>query len=107
MTLAERLAEYVRACFTGIWIRTFEPDDARVDIARLCHTQRWGLATWDIDRGLGIAGQAEDAGPVATGATDPLAAIRAIPGLGTPDGTALLVLRNLHRFLNSIEVVQS
>src|SRR5262249_37407103 len=107
MTLAERLAEYVRACFTGLWIRTFEPDDALTEIARLCRQQRWNLATWDIERGLSLAGHAADASSVATGATDPVAAIRALTGLGTPDGTELLVLRNLHRFLNSAEIVQA
>ena len=35
MTLAERLSEYVRACFTGIWVQSFEHDDAIVEIARL------------------------------------------------------------------------
>ena len=38
---------------------------------------------------------------------DPLAAIRALGSLATPDGTALLVLRNFHRFLGSVEVVQA
>ncbi len=28
MTLGERLSEYVRACFTGLWVRTCEPDEA-------------------------------------------------------------------------------
>jgi hypothetical protein len=51
MTLAERLSEYVRAYFTGIWVQSFEHDDAIVEIARLCRQQRWSLATWDIDRG--------------------------------------------------------
>jgi hypothetical protein len=60
MTLAERLSEYVRACFTGIWVQSFEHDDAIVEIARLCRQQRWSLATWDIDRGLSIAGQNDD-----------------------------------------------
>jgi hypothetical protein len=106
MTLGERLSEYVRACFTGIWITTFEPDDALQEIARLCRQQRWALASWDIDRGLSLAGQAADAAPVAS-AADPLAAIRALNALASPDGTAILVLRNFHRFLNSIEVVQA
>ena len=57
MTLAERLSEYVRACFTGIWVQSFEHDDAIVEIARLCRQQRWSLATWDIDRGLSLAGR--------------------------------------------------
>ena len=39
MTLAERLSEYVRACFTGLYIRSHEPDDAIAEIARLCRDQ--------------------------------------------------------------------
>jgi hypothetical protein len=106
MTLSERLSEYIRACFTGIWIRTFEPEDALAEIARLCRQNGWTLAAWDIDRGLTRAGQADGSGAVA-GAADPLAAIRALGTLGSSDGTAVLVLRNFHRFLGSAEIVQA
>src|SRR4051794_17459441 len=99
MTLGERLSKYVRACFTGIWIKTFEPDDALAEIARLCRQNRWSLASYDIDRGLGLAGQGAEVTAVA-GASDPLAAIRALDALASADGTALLVLRNYHRFLS-------
>ena len=61
MTLAERLAEYVRACFTGIWIESREHQEALLEIAQLCHRERWRLATWDVDRGLRLAGQPEQA----------------------------------------------
>ncbi|NJR41851.1 MAG: hypothetical protein HC767_03515, partial [Akkermansiaceae bacterium] len=40
-------------------------------------------------------------------ASDPLAALRALPTLAEPQGTALLVLVNFHRFLGSPEVVQA
>ena len=106
MTLAERLSEYVRACFTGIWIKTFEPDDALDEIARLCRQERWTLAGWDVDRGLCLAGPIHEAGTPAT-ASDPLAAIRALNALASADGTTLLVLRNFHRFLSSTEIVQA
>ena len=96
MTLAERLSEYVRACFTGIWITTFEPDDALTDIARLCRQNHWALASWDIDRGMSVAGQSAEGGAI-TSAADPLAAIRALGALAMPDSTAILVLRNAHR----------
>ena len=59
MTLAERLAEYVRAAFSGIYIRSHEHDDAIAEIARLCRDQGWSLATWDVDRGLAIAGRTD------------------------------------------------
>ncbi len=106
MTLAERLAEFVRAAFTGLWIQSFEHDDAIAEIARLCRQQRWALATWDIDRGLSIAGRSEDSASVVN-ATDPLAAVRSLSVMANPDGTSLLVLRNFNRFLNNIEVVQA
>jgi len=107
MTLAERLSELVRAAFSGIYVRSAEHDDAAAEIAGLCRTQGWSLATWDVDRGLALAGHAADAPGSLPGAADPLAALRALGALATPDGTALLVLRNFHRFLGSAEVVQA
>ena len=104
MSLSERLAEHVRACFTGIWIESHEHEDALRDIARLCHEEDWRLATWDIDRGLRLPGQ--DAGPVGAGG-DPLAAVRALNSLAGEDTSALLVLPNFQRLLNSAEVVQA
>jgi hypothetical protein len=106
MSLAERLSEYVRAAFSGIYIRSHEHDDAIAEVARLCRDQGWSLATWDVDRGLAVAGRADGVG-TAPGAADPLAAIRSLAAMATPDGTAILVLRNFHRFLGSPEVVQA
>jgi hypothetical protein len=106
MTLIERLSEFVRAAFTGIWIQSYEHDDALVEIARLCRQQRWALATWDIDRGLSIVGQNESP-ETAVGAPDAMVAIKALQGMASHDGAALLVLRNLHRFLGSPEIVQT
>ena len=103
MKINTRLTEYVRACFTGIWIESHEHQDALTEIAQLCHDQQWQLATWDIESGLSVSGQAEQD---ASG-NDPLTAIRAINALATPDGTAILVLQNFHRFLQSAEVVQA
>src|SRR3954447_14809818 len=103
MTLTERLLELVRAAFSGIYVHSFEHDDAIAEIARLCRQQGWNLATWDVDRGLSIAGGGE--ATTAVQATDPLPAIRALSALATSDGTAMLVLRNFHRFLGSVEVL--
>jgi hypothetical protein len=104
MTLRESVTEYVRACFTGIWIESCEHEDALAEIAGMCHEQDWQLAHWDIDAGLQVSGQAESAEELEK---DPLAAVRSISGLAQPDGTALLVLRNFHRFLGSPEIVQA
>jgi hypothetical protein len=105
MTLSERLSEYVRAAFSGIWVQSHEQDDAIAEIAQLCRQNGWTLATWDIDRGLGLNGQTAEA--TVPSAADPLSAVKSLSALATPDGTALLVLRNLHRFLGSAEIVQA
>jgi len=103
MSLSERLAEYVRACFSGIWIQSYEHNDALLEIARLCHQEDWQMATWDVEAGLCIPGQTESD----TESSDPLAAIRSVNALATAEGTAILVLQNFHRFMQSAEIIQA
>ena len=100
--LKEKLKELVSACFTGIWIETFEFQEAMAEIEQLCRHEEWINATWDVGSGLRI-GNGE---PVAD-ATDPLAAIRALGDLSSPEGTVLLVMNNLHKFVSSVEVMQA
>ena len=102
MSLTQRLSEYVRACFTGIWIESHEHQDALVAIAQLCCQEEWRLATWNIEDGLRVPGMEAD-----SGAADPLAAIRSLGTLATQDGTAILVVQNFHRFTQSAEIVQA
>jgi len=99
MTLIDRLSEYVRACFTGIWIESHELSDALSEIAQLCHQEQWNLFTWDLDQGL--RGIGIDAGQGA----DPLSAIRSVNSLVAPDSTTILILQNFHRFLNSADSI--
>jgi hypothetical protein len=102
MSLAIRLRELVSACFSGIWIQSFEHQDAISEIARLCHEEDWLFATWEIDGGL-----ATGPGGSTSSGNDPLAAIRAASQMATRNGTAVLVLQNFHRFLSSAEIVQA
>ena len=74
--------------------------------AQLCRDQDWRLATWDVDRGLQIPSQNSDQNADASGG-DPLAAIHSINALASPASSAVLVLTNFHRFLNSAETVQA
>ena len=106
MLLSQQLSEYISACFTGLWIQSHEHEDALAEIAQLCRDENWRLAVWDIAQGLQIPGQGDDA-DASAGAADPLAAINAINGLATPDGTAVLVLVNFHKFLSSPEIIQA
>ena len=60
MLLSQQLAEYVSACFTGLWVQSHEHEDALAEIAQLCRQEQWRLATWDIEQGLQTPGQADD-----------------------------------------------
>ena len=100
--LKENLRELVAACFSGIWIETCESHEAITEIAQLCRDENWRMASWDISRGLCVDG-AENA----VDATDPLAAIQGISAMATADGTAILVMNNLHKFVSSTEILQS
>ena len=100
MTLTQQLTDYVRACFTGIWIETSEQSEAITEIARLCHAQDWHCQTWDIEQGV----QPSPTG-TSEGQADPLAPLTGITGDGERPQLVLLV--NYHRFLGSPEVVQT
>jgi hypothetical protein len=102
MTLGDSLREYIEACFTGLWIESHEHDDALADITQLCAQENWRLAVWDLDQGLRVAGQ-----PAESQVSDPLAAIRSVNVLAQEGSSALLVLVNFHRFLQSAEIVQA
>lgn len=104
MKLSDRLQELVRACFSGIWIESHEHDDAVLEISLMCRENNWRLATWDIDQGFRVLG-GENL-DVDQGA-DPLSAIRAMRALASDDTAAIVVLRNFHRFLNSVEIIQA
>ncbi len=100
MSLSAMLREYIDAAFPGLWVQTFEPDDAAREITLLAREQQWSLAAWDIDQGLRVGAQS------ASETTDPVAALGALLALAKPDSSALLLLSNFHRFLQSPEVVQ-
>ena len=104
MSLTQRLTEYVSACFTALWIQSFEHEDALREIAQMCHDQDWKLAVWDVAQGLQIPGSEQ---PADAGGSDPLAAIRSINALASAESSAVLALANFHHFLNSPEIVQS
>ena len=100
--LKEKLKQLVSACFTGIWIETFEFQETLSEIAQLCRDEEWVGATWDVGNGLRVGN-----GEPASDATDPLAAIRAIKELASQGSTVLLVMNNLHKFVSSVEIMQA
>jgi hypothetical protein len=105
MNLAEEITDYINAAFTGIWVVTQEPDEAEREIVQHARQEKWKVAVWDIANGLRVPTTANST-PDAGGG-EPLAALRALPGLAERNGTAVLLMHNLHRFLNSPEVIQA
>src|SRR6187401_384503 len=92
MRLTDQITDYVNAAFTGLYILTVEPDEAEREIVQHAREQKWQLAVWDIAGGLRFP--TNGGTKLDVGAGDPLAVLRALPTLGSEDGTALLVLHN-------------
>ena len=110
MSLIRELTDYIHAAFTGLWVQTFEPDEAERELVEHGRQSGWTIAVWDIARGLRLPiGNA-----AAPEAADPVSVLRGLPALapaestasGTEMETTLLLLPNFHRFLNSAEIVQ-
>lgn len=94
--LKDTLPNYIHAGFAGIWIETFEPDEAQYEIADICKKNSWPILTWDADRGT--EGKAIG---------DPLTAVKQMSDMAKADEKAILILHNYHRFLNNPIVIQA
>lgn len=112
MSLIQQLTDYINAAFTGLWVRTSEPDEAEGELIDHARDTGWRVITWDIARGLQVPC---NAGAVVPEAADPVSVLRSLPALSSSDQptmnpeerTTLLVLPNFHRFLHSPEVIQN
>lgn len=108
-TLTDTLQKYVDAAFSGIWLTSFEPDEAMQEIGEMCrNNEGWRCFSWDIAEGLRTAEQVA-AHAAGNGDTDPVAVLKsmsAAAGMGGETGSTLLVLKNFHKFLQSPETLQ-
>ncbi len=103
MRLANQLREFIQAGFAGMWIQSFEHEDAIGEISELCQAEDWQMATWDIDAGM----QARAISQEDLAVVDPLTAVRSLGQFANDEQPSLLVLRNFHRFLGSAEIAQA
>ena len=105
MSLIERFQDYVRACFTGLWLESQESQEALGVLRQLCAEERWRLACWDLETGWLC--EELSAEPVPEVSINPLTALRAAVTIAAGAETTLIVLQNFHRFLQSAEIVQA
>ena len=63
MQLTQQLTDYVNAAFSGIYIQTFEPDEAEREIVQHARQQGWKIAVWDIAGGLRLPGSSDGSRP--------------------------------------------
>lgn len=118
-SLAQQVAEYVLAGFSGIWIRSDEYDDAVTELAQLALDNKWELMTYDSDKGPQLLNSTlksfEPLKPATTtpantaGGTpsraDALSLIRALPTRGKQSSSSLLVCKNIHPLINTQQVL--
>lgn len=102
MTFSQKLSEYIRACFTGIWIESPEQQEVLQEVRQLCSAEQWKLAIWDMESGgCLLPGNNHEA------IGDPLGACRWISSLAQENQTTVVILQNFHHFLQSPEIIQA
>ncbi|MGL6195476.1 MAG: AAA family ATPase [Thermoguttaceae bacterium] len=100
-TLTQQLKSYITACFSGIWVESFESDEAVREITALCKSENWHLVTWDIDAGLQPGTRTDIT------VTDPLSVVKSVSSIQQDNIPLIVVLKNFHRFVNSAEISQA
>ena len=94
----ENLKNHISACFSGIWLETFEPEEAIRELKELCKEESWQNSVWDVGQGLSeLNGECRD----------PLSVLEEAAKLSGSETPNLVILRNFHRFLGSIEMIQA
>jgi len=97
MTLAQTVGEYVAAGFSGLWLRTFEPDEAIRELAELAREAVYDFSVWDVSNGLVSVSDKSTA--VKAGALQFLNAEMAKGQTARNGPGSITVLRHFNRFL--------
>jgi hypothetical protein len=94
VSLATTFANSVAAAFCGIWVTSFEHEDATTTIKEVCREKGWRLMEWDLTNGLRM-GEGAEGGAVAN--NNAVAALQTLSQLkGKYEEPVVLLMRNLH-----------
>ena len=103
MKLSTEVWELIRAGFPGIWIESRETEEVIDELSQLALAHGLVLVRWNLEQGMRSIPPQEASLPEAN---DPLSAVRSLANLPSAS-TTILVLENLHRFLESPEMIQA
>lgn len=94
MPFTEHIRELIQAGFSGIWVETWEADEAGKEIYKLAQDNNWEASGWDIERGEYTTGACKG---------DPIGALDLAKRNGSPK---IICLMNYHHFLKNPMVSQ-
>jgi SpoVK/Ycf46/Vps4 family AAA+-type ATPase len=110
--------QYMKAGFSGIWIRSNEHEDAVQDLINMCTKNEWEIAHWDMDKGLLGSKKINDQRTPEEAQADPVwynkKPYKLIAEMGTLAANTkavrtLFILKNFHRkdFLDNSTILQA
>src|SRR5262245_6549490 len=100
MNLTTHITEYINAGFAGIWVQTWEPEEAQKQINELAHENQWTAVRWDLAAGTSTKPPKAQGDPVAA-----LKFLRAMESEGE-NHRNILTLHNFHRLLSQPMILQ-
>lgn len=104
-TLARQLSQHIAAGFTGLWIETFDVEDALEVVRAIAERYRWLAMFWDMQQGLLMLTSQDASVPNARGLAEALKAVLEVKSLDylAEEGgeVRVLVTENLHLLLGN------
>lgn len=107
MPTTESIPELIQAGFSGLWVRSYEPDEVERLFQAMGHQRQWKLLAWDCARGI------RDITPNAIGgvpnvqADTPVAALNKCDWRSEDNKPVILLMHNLHRWIDAPPVAQA
>lgn len=94
-TLKTEIKRAVAAAYSGIWVNSYEQEDALREIVAACVEHCWQLLTWDP-----VHGCRDSNGKSVGEDANPGSAMSSLLSLDASDRRALLVMRNITNYLS-------
>ena len=100
--LNKDVTESIQAGFSGMWVRSYEHDEAVRELQQMCDSTEWLLYYWDVAKGFVNPADVEPEMVGSPGGIQTLVqAIKALDNFSEYDSNVILVIPNLHLYIDS------
>lgn len=105
MKLSEKIHDYIRAAFTGLWIQTYELEDCIRELGQYCADEELRFAEWNNELGVRFPLETDDKGIIRWTPSSPLEILKSTRDLVAESQglyeQGLVALHNFHWYVGT------